>query len=381
MICPNCGNECSTPFCANCGAKMPAVQNSGANGFFHAPGPGFETYPAPPAPSVSAPAGFSRPGDLSGRASGPAYGAPAAYYGAAEPVRYAAPPTYAPPEPPRYAAPVSYAPAEPARYAAPAAPVSAPTNGEALQVVRKMGSSGMFLTAVIAYSVAFILSIISAFSVSYREQLLYEFVRVSRGFNYAAAIVSLIPTMLMLLGMWLTFGASLSRGPRMSTAGLTIIKVMLIILQVLLAIAMGIVAIAFLIGMIAGGGLLSDLGMGDVAREGVGIMLVVLLVISLVYTLICIFIAKTIKTINTVKYTIQTDKASANVSPFVAVMCIIACVGMTVVGVAYFAWGNLLSALSILLSLVTTLCFAILIFRYRSAMAGITGNSGNPYYG
>lgn len=387
MICPNCGREAKAAFCAYCGTKLPsaapAPTASGSKNLFHAPTDDFGSGPAPSAPSFpaapSGPAAPSRPAPAFKPASGFSPAAPALGYNPPEP------PGYNPPEPSGYTTPAAYTPTGPARYTPPAspvrtAPVSGPAEGEALRVVRKTASSGLYLTAVIAYSIGLILSAISAFTMKPRDMLLYDVLDMDKTMFYVTNIVGLIPTILMTLGMWLFFGACVSRGSRVSTAGLSIIKVMLIITQVILAIIMGLIVIAIIIAMIASGGLLRDIGLGDLARDGTGIMIVVLLVIALVYTLITVFIAKAVRTINTVKTTVAYGRPSADVSPFVAVMCIIGCVAMTVLVVLNLINNNILSAFSTLLTLVTTLCFAILIFRYRSAMNGLTYSGGYSSY-
>lgn len=156
----------------------------------------------------------------------------------------------------------------------------------------------------------------------------------------------------------------------MKTSGLTMIKVINIIRLVCICVCLGIVEIIFIIAMVQsskGYSALNDISStaGSIASAGIGVLLVLDLLIVAGFVIAILYYAKIIKSINTVKETITSGIMSNKVSSYVAILTFILA-GFTLISV-FFA-GSALSVLSTLCSVVSMVCFGILIFKYRNTM-------------
>lgn len=134
---------------------------------------------------------------------------------------------------------------------------------------------------------------------------------------FALNMLPVVFLALILLGMWLHVGASLSKVPnKMSTSGLTIVKTMTI-LQLIgyILVPVGFLTSYFVLSKTFAesidGGLL------------LGVFIIVLITILLFIALPVIYSIEIIRTVNTVKKTIKTGIASKKVSGFVSTFNII----------------------------------------------------------
>ena len=262
----------------------------------------------------------------------------------------------------------------------------------ASQLLRRLGSSGAFLVGVILSTVNFLLSLIG----SGRSILAYvNMMDYYRGTDYeiqlagsiAMMIFSILASALGVLLLWLIFGAAANkRSPKMGTGALTTFKVFFII---------GLVGVCLLLSVVVIGGLFAVLGDNSsdlsydltnylnslLAQYGIRLtlppisdrLLALLLfggvTICLIFSII--FIAKLLKTINTAKRVVRTGRPDDRVSPFAAVLIILGAV-FTLLGavsmIASFGGGGLISGVSALLSAAASICFAAVIFKFRSGM-------------
>ena len=348
MYCPICGyeNPDGASFCQNCGGALPSADDA-QNVVLPEPEQEAQVYQPAPEPQTQ---NYEAPAQ-------PLYSAPA--YHAAEPVH----------------------------------PV--------LKIIRSVGSSGAFLTAAILYSAAVLFSFISSLvnSSSIMRVTInlpggYDYgdvLRASRGATIAGAFISLIPTALIAIGLWLVYSP-------FSTAGLTMIKVIVIIALVAVCVAAVVLLIALLFVSIRGSDL-SSLINDAMIQEGIydmygnysgaisgsiGALTATALIFAFillagVLTLVIFYFVKILKTINTVKRSANTLTASDRVSPFVAVMLFIFGGISGIASLGTLASGAILSGITSALSATVCIIFGVLIFKYRNQMRAYMAANAQPY--
>ena len=377
MFCENCGAkiEPGMLFCGSCGVKLPEVP---------------EAPIAAPVAQQEAPAA-SVPYD---RQTTPVTQpeAPAAY---APYVRQTTPVTQ--PE-----APAAYAPY--GRQTA--APVSeARSRGGVIDTVKRHLGSPVLLVAAILLSISFLISLIGAFTQNTVDLSAMSLLLSEAGMSSSAmssgmsafwstmiisTIISSIPTILILIGLWLAYAAGKSRSDTVSTAGLTIVKGVCVFQLVMVCILFALCLVALFGGFALGSSLMSYLP-SEARRVGgtiAPIMFVIAAVVIAVFVMAIIYYTQIFKTINTVRTTIRTKKASANVSGFVAVInFILAFFSFVAMVLSLTATGiipqigvvggvNAFSIINGICSTTVLILFGVLIFMYRSDMQKL-GNAHN----
>ncbi|MCD8327532.1 MAG: zinc ribbon domain-containing protein [Ruminococcus sp.] len=273
--------------------------------------------------------------------------------------------------------------------------------------LKSAGSSPLFLISVIAFSLAIVISLITSvytstssnfadtimilankFGVDY--DIYITFTTASVASSIFSAVMSSLPSILVAIGLWLTYSSAISKNNRMKTSGLTLVKVIMVFYMVALDVLFGICEIIFLISSVAA----TSYGVDD----GTTILLVVfnILIIAII-AFINVYYAFVIKSINTAKRVAVTGVASDKVSSFVGVLCIISAVGTaltlianlviyaTAASISFGAdeFGEILSIimdyyystdlmlftlLGLAMTLTADLCFGILIFKFKGSM-------------
>ena len=432
MICPNCGMETNGKFCPSCGTKLtppePAVPDEAvkqaetaaaaaaaaiaaetvrpapeqpAQGYAPgqaAPNPGYPNQGF--VPSQTAPAQGYNP--YPNQAPNPGYTAPnPGYPNQGFAPNPAAPnPGYAPY--PNQPADRGYVPAQGYNPAPQSSGVGyrSPSPAEigkspASQLVRRLGSSGAFLIGVILTTIAFLVSLIfngRSLGTYFKQISLYS------GTEYAdqlvgvvsAVISSLLFSAVCVLLLWLIFGAAANkRSPRMGTGALTTFKVFFIIGLVMICFALAAVIILGLIVLVSGdsgdlddflsefityvNSLLNQYGLqvASVNLSGKAFFGIAFGVSALCLIFGIIFISKLLKTINTAKRVVRTGRPDDRVSTFAAVLIILGALSSlssAVVTMVSTGSTGLISGLTALLSAVASICFAVVIFKFRSGM-------------
>ena len=262
-----------------------------------------------------------------------------------------------------------------------------------VNAVKQVASSPLALVAIIAFSAMVLVSLIS--SLVDRNALTaaiysllnslteagvdvpYEiynaidsaYYSLGSGLYVFASILGLIPSILICVGLWLTYSSAASRSSDgMKTSGLTTIKVINIIQLVGTCIAFAFIELLIIIIGIAASSVAREYsyyydyssGASLVATIGV---VIPALIVAAVYTLQIIYQAKVIQSVNTAKKTITTGVPSDKISGFVAVWLFISA-GFSLFGLA----TNFLGCACSITSLI---CFGILIYKYRNAMRAI----------
>lgn len=279
-----------------------------------------------------------------------------------------------------------YAPVQP-MYARPVIPRA---NNPVLCAIKDMVASPLYLVAIIAFSASLFFTYLnllffntavgSTISRLINQSGLYRYFDLNyiwSALEYIKVIgfIATIPTALYAVGMWLNFVAAQKRGvDSMSTSGLTMIKVLQIISLVFTCIWFLIIEALCIVGIIAvsGNNYVRSYGYYDADAynvSGIAVALLIGVIIGALigFTLVIIYKAKTISTINTVKNSIRTCNADYKVSGFVGVMNFI---------IAFFSFfsafsGGFFGAVSQLCSVTALICFGILIFNYRSKMINL----------
>lgn len=284
--------------------------------------------------------------------------------------------------------------AAPAASVAPVAPTlqQTPSNGFADRVreaVRFIGSSPLFLVITCLYTLLQLVSFLSiGYSSSSMFESLYPMLRemgmsasdireMSQVFSSGTGIVSLfsmIPSILIMSGLWMIYGTSVGRSKRISTAGYTMIQVITIIQLVFIGIAL---LIGFIVLLAAFVGLNASHYATD---EALTILAIVLTVYIAVAVFVFVYYIKICTTLSKVKTTLHTGTPNRYVSGFVAVICFIlgafnAISGLTIllntVDLDDFTAGVLLNRLPSLFYAAIQIMVGVLIFIYKSRMSAL----------
>lgn len=250
-----------------------------------------------------------------------------------------------------------------------------------INAVKNKGASVMFLVAVIAFSAAGLFGFLNSisgtsgiFGYLYRlvsmldmEDFIGDIYFAANGVSVFSAVIGMIPTILLGVGMWMTYASAANRRESgMKTAGLTIIKVISIINLVFMCIVLAIAEIILLIAVVN----VSNSFFGT--SEVVGLLIGAMIGVLIGMTLMILYYVKLVKTINTMKMTITTGTPSDNVSAYVAVIAIIGGVlsafsALPIGGILGYG-VNVLAMLSGICSAIASITFGAFIFSYKKAI-------------
>ncbi len=268
-------------------------------------------------------------------------------------------------------------------------------------VLKEKGSSGLFLAALIFFTLGIVLNIVSAFDTSsLKATMVSVFSSMDMdAMNQAISmvpyttIIGSIPLIFMCIGLWMIRGTCSGGNDKpLSTAGFSLVKGFTILQLVLTCILMAVVLLMTVIAIfiVMGGYEIADLGVTDIRRhigngaidlDTISTMFAVFAAIFLLIVLIAavlsiVYYAKVIGSLNRAKEIAITGSTTKNVSMFVAVINIIGgvCGLLTfIMGIAnLLSNGGSFSVLSVLISLVqpvTNLLFGGLIISVHGAIS------------
>lgn len=272
------------------------------------------------------------------------------------------------------------------------------SNNTVLNTVRDCARSPFFLAAIILYTATILFNIVNLIQTMFVSSNIYNIPNVLFNVsedvlvasNISAIIVVVIgssPAILMAVGMWITYASARGNDERMSTSGLTIIKVISIIFLVLMCVAAGMMLLLFALMIVV----ISVTGLSEftdpeiwaefgsaaeaaVLAESVFVILLVVLIVltAAIFTFAIIYYAKIIKTINVIKSTIETGTVTGKISTFVAVMAIIIGAFMAFPALYLLVMGQFIMVLSYLLSALSSIFFGVLLFSYKNKMASVS---------
>ncbi len=278
-------------------------------------------------------------------------------------------------------------PAPTPAYTMPPRSVKAPySSNPVLNQVKTVAASPLALVAMIAFSLQVLVEIFSAANIGnslisgmYRALNMFggdvpyevysvidSIARIGRAPFVMIAILGLIPSILICVGLWLTYASATNRNyVGMKTSGLTMIKVIYVIELIFSAIWLLVSEILILVVAIGVNNLAnsySDYYYYGASYGGasIAIFVVLALIIGAIFAFQIVYNAKIISSINTAKYTINTGVPSDKISGFVAIWSFI-CAG----GLLFTLATNFLGSV---LGMTSLICFAILIYKYKNAM-------------
>jgi len=284
----------------------------------------------------------------------------------------------------------------------PVQPVTPPTEpvsfaDKVRATAKKVGSSPMFLIATICFTLVQVLGLLSLFSTGsilndyadiFEEFQLntQEILSVFENTILVSGIVGMIPTIVITVGLWITYGTCASRKNRINTSGLTMIFVVNLV-QLVLSCFILLLALLFTIIAIPG---INYYAIPE--TEFLKSVLVVLLITLLVvFAFVLVYYIKLCTTATNVRNTMKTGVPNKRASRFVGVMCYISggvlilsgigdllSAGIATLDVFYDASlfyvlpsDLFLSGISSLLTAAAQILFGILIFSYRSKMEAL----------
>ena len=251
---------------------------------------------------------------------------------------------------------------------------------------KKVGASPAFLIATIFFTVTLALHLISLLpannTADYESLLADSGIAVTQldAIALAVGIISMLPTLLTTIGLWITYGSCVSRKPKVNTAGLAIIVIVNLVSMILSCL----VLLASLLPCFFVYGRTQD-AFAQALALGVG------LVIFAVFIFMLIYYIKLCTTITNIRNTMKTGVPNKKASRFVAIMCyifggifIVSGLGSLLsIGTIYLdsyydetlsylsPSALLLSAGASLLTAAVQIIFGALIFSYRSKMAAL----------
>lgn len=380
MICPNCGRESEGKFCPYCGTALTGAQE---------PAGGETAIPAPDA--------LRQPAPNAGQSSG-AYAEPSQ---APDPARtYGAVPSqgYGPVNP-GYVPRQGYNPGAVQTGAyIPGQPVDPAVETPARAALRRSGASGVFLTAILSYTLGTVLSLTQSVMnlVRYGSANLSTVVNIHiTGAARTGEIISLILTamvMLIMMGaLWSIRGNARSGNP-LKTGGLTCLKVFVVIALVLVCLAAVIVTAGLLIAYSR-----SDLGSLSISVNGIADEAVIrkleralqeyfwvfFAVMALIMALVILYFAKLVQSLNAAKRIIRSGMPDKRISAFVGIMCFLAAAGLLIgnavnlAQIPSYVWAALdasfylLSVLPALLNLAALFFFGMTVFKALGAQKAL----------
>lgn len=259
----------------------------------------------------------------------------------------------------------------PVAYVAP--PVNSPLSTHpVLNTLKTLGSSPLLLVAIIAFSAALVFSLINAFvtpaidlsalglsGLGYAAYELREVLDILNTVIIVFTVIGMIPSILMALGMWLTYAAASNRQDNgMKTTGLTLVQTGTIITMVTTILLLGILSIVALVLAAAASEVYY---MEDTVPLFIGLFfgLLIGLALCIVYYVFVLNAIKSVKT--TAKTGVPTIKAIM----FVAVLAIIGGAGNFI---SVFSADGVVGVISSLLSATANILFGVVLLSYRSKM-------------
>lgn len=258
------------------------------------------------------------------------------------------------------------------------------SSNPALNAIKTISSSKGFLVAVIFYTVNVVLNFVVQLTGNLSAEALSKITGVE--FLYEAnitgpmifgAVLSVVPTALIALGMWLHYATCRRTDTgNISTAGLTICKVISIITLVTTCISAVITIIVLAVVAFAADGVAYYLlntfwymfdtvySIDDFAAGLTLVAIILVVVCALVFAFVIYYYAAIVKTINRIRNTALTGVPDNRISQFViAINYIFAVIG--IIGGVFLVFGSPLVGVIAILSAVSQILISRCLSHYR----------------
>lgn len=269
--------------------------------------------------------------------------------------------------------------------------VNAPlSSNPAVNVLKTIGSSPLFLTAAILYSVSTLITVFTsvlgnsgvsdylwyAFStMDIDYSMLYPIMNALNGASIGLTLLFSVPAILVAVGMWLHFATCRDRrSGNISTAGLTICKVIAIIFLVCYCLVTALLLFAVIMVLAGGSAYFSysyDLygygyDSGYAAGVTAGVVFMLLLCVA-IFVLFILYYVSVIRTIGKIKASAVSGMPENRISRFLTAMLYITGVLSGISGlIALFSTP--VSGLATLASAVCSILIAVCLGRQRQQM-------------
>ncbi|MBR5773888.1 MAG: zinc ribbon domain-containing protein [Clostridia bacterium] len=243
-----------------------------------------------------------------------------------------------------------------------------------LNTIRDLARSKLFLATIIVYAVTALLNLAYSFYSITEVEPLSDYTSATIVGEVIGIIISAAPTVLILIGMWITYSSAKSADERLKTNGLNIIRIITIIMLVLICIVVAFaIPLSILVVFLSGSEeLMFDPSywgesMAALFSEFMTVFLVVALVVALIVAvLMIVYYSLVIKTIKSIKTTIETGVLTGKVSIFVAVMSIIIGVFTALSAFSSITGNAIFAGIASLPSAASYILFGVIIFNYDS---------------
>lgn len=271
------------------------------------------------------------------------------------------------------------------------------SSNPAVNTLKTLGSSPLFLVLCILFTLVPVMSILGAAMMgSNLYDMLYLFMQLDLdpGIYYPmlsaidsislpSAILGSIPSILVAVAVWMTYASCRNaQSGNVSTAGLTICKVLTIIQMVFVCLGAAALALGLVVLMIAGVSELSsyDAYYGDgMAQAGMAVVTVLFLIAAAVFALLIIYEICVVKTINRIKATATTGTPDNRIPNYLIVMNYIIAVGSVLAGLANLFTSPAMG-LGSLITGATMVIISIILSKYRSGMTLLMYPPVQPAY-
>ena len=271
------------------------------------------------------------------------------------------------------------------------------SSNPAVNTLKTIGSSPLFLVVSNLLSIAPVLTIASqlglrdnvwdlfyyAMQLDLDPSLFYPVIDAASSMSVAGAVLSAVPAILIAVAMWITYASCRdTQSGNVSTAGLTICKVLSIISLVCICILAAILVLFMVILLIAGVAEAANDVYGydaSIAQAGIAVLLVLFVILAAVLALAVIYQVCVIKTINRIKATATTGVPDNRIPNFLVVMNYIEAAGMVLAGLANLFTTPILG-LGSLVGAATLVIISIILTRYRSGMTLLMYPPVQPVY-
>ena len=402
MICPNCGRETEGKFCPFCGAKLtveasaPAVEDEIPQDRTPAEPTAQKNQEAPEAPAAP---WANDPGFAQNQNDNPTQN----LYGYSDQNQFYNPAPYS--QSASQAADLSHE-----------APVGAVGQSPAGQLIRKAASSPLYLVGALLLTLSFLYAVY----VNVRNLFDYydQLDRLNGApadagliINIAVACLSVVLGLLMICALWRTYCSARSkRREKMGTCGLSFYKLLHWVLMILACAAAGFAAVLLVINLTAdnSSAFFTDSvnGIADILLNRFGVQLPKLDVDPVCYrslflgavlavmVLTAIYAAGIVKSLNTAKRVVRTGQPDDRVSVFAGLLLLLAGAAVLANGVRFLALQSdliesyrlsgmelsgtnaTLYGVNLIVSGAATCCFAVVLFKFRSAMRSLGVRKG-----
>ena len=250
-----------------------------------------------------------------------------------------------------------------------------------MQAVREMGTSSMFLTAVVSLTVSIVAGILYAVTgtqswINYLYPFIYQYAdaetarqiseyinlytRTAGAAGFVSAVVSNIPAILSALAVWLIYKeAKKEPGSKFETTGFTILRVFAVIgFAVLVLIAAGILLAVF--GIF---GAIGSSSRGN-SQDAIQAAVIIILIAGIIMAFPMAYYWKLLKMLKGTAQMIMGGPIVKCASAYVGVITMMGAIGC--IGTIVMAGG--LGKLQGLASGVSMVCFSLLVFKFKERL-------------